>query len=173
MIKRYMAMRIRRLSGTCILFFRTIVVSMMSLNCYDMPIRPTIFKHNGLLTWRYTLDCTDTPSWNDFHGNGCHYYAKNWCENGLQRLGWESVSGAEHDYPEVNCCACRDLKGKTTCDRALSSWYMSLFYVSFHDSFKILWLQISQITIPSYLRPSTVGTKTGDFLSVVCKTLQI
>ena len=48
---------------------------------------------------RFTLDCIDTPGWNDGIGNDCSQYRKVLCADNL--------IGEGYNYPELNCCGCR------------------------------------------------------------------
>ena len=75
----------------------------------------------GPTIWCYTMDgdryeyctpipeCTDTLGWGNGYGYTCaEYVTQGWCADGLGGVpGQEFALGAEHNFPEDNCCACR------------------------------------------------------------------
>ena len=63
------------------------------------------------LTIHFYLGCVDTYSWDNGYGDDCSDYAKNWCQNGGAKPGYESSLGSNLNNPEKNCCACGKGKG--------------------------------------------------------------
>ena len=49
-----------------------------------------------------SLDCIDTPSWDDGRRGNCPLYRQIYCRNNSPGR----LAGEANNFPEINCCGC-------------------------------------------------------------------